>query len=125
VVNSGETTRYPGLPRYIDCHFADEGTVVEEELVNVVADVPHRVQDCDIDFDCLPLANLHEHVIVEAHHLVTDVMRAIGVLREHLLIFIWRFHLLPQYGCNISSVSIIDVSLEIDGLVLGYATDEP
>ena len=41
-----------------------------------------------------------------------------------MLFWLYRFHLLPYYTCNVASSCIIDVSLQIDRFVLGNAIDE-
>ncbi len=41
-----------------------------------------------------------------------------------MLVRLYRLHLLPQYGCDIASTSVVDVCLQVHNLVLWYTVDE-
>lgn len=108
-----------------DRHITREGRIVEEELVYVVGYVPRRIRHCHIYLDRLTEAHLHQNVVIQTHQLISHVVVAVDViLGEDVLLVGVRLHLLPQYGSDVASSCVVDVRLQIDGLVLGYAVDK-
>lgn len=77
MINRLKGRSYLPITSNVNPHVTSEGRVIQEELVYIIGDISHRVRHSDIDLDRFSQPEFHQHIVIQAHHLVSHIMREV------------------------------------------------